>query len=142
MVTLVGFAVWKLFIFYRTALCHCNEPFLRQSSKQQTLWYLCTLTELTWDKLRALLEAHTKNLTFLHSPLSRTFGLEVGAPSLYPLTLQPGWAETGTETSSCQKSWCFQISLCGKSERKVETSESKRKQSPNCRLQLKSECGQ
>lgn len=85
MVTLVGFATWKLFVFYRTALCHCNEPFCRQSSQQQMLWYLHALTELTWDKLRALLETHTKNSTFIHSPLTRTFGLELEAPSLYPL---------------------------------------------------------
>lgn len=86
MVTLVGFATWKLFVFYRTALCHCNEPFCRQSSQQQMLWYLHALTELTWDKLRALLETHTKNSTFIHSPLTRTFGLE-----LLLFTLSSAW---------------------------------------------------
>lgn len=119
--TLVGFAVWKLFIFYRTALHHCNEPFCRQRSQVELSRYLHALAELAWDRLRAL--------------------LELGAPSLYPLALQPGWAGKGTATFTCQKSWCFEISLCGESEGKVETSESKRKQSPNCRLQLNSKCG-
>lgn len=138
--TPVGFAIWKLFIFCRTALRHCNEPFCRQSSQGELSWYLHALVELAWDRLRALQAASTKNSTFIHSPQTRTFCLELGAPSLYPLALQPGQAGKGTETFTCQKSWCFQISLCGESEGKVETSESKRKQSPNCRLQLNSKC--
>lgn len=128
-------------IFYRTALRHCNEPFCGQRSQGELSWYLHALTKLAWDRLRALQAASTKNSTFTCSSQTRTFGLELGAPSLYPLALQPGWAGKGTETFTCQKSWCFQIRLCGESEGKVETSESKRKQSPNSRLQLNSKCG-
>jgi len=103
-----------------------SEPFCRQSSQGELSWYLHILAELAWDRLRALQAAITKNPTFTYSPQIRTFGLELRAPSLHPLALQPVWAGRGTETFTCQKLWCFQVSLCGESERKVETSESKR----------------
>lgn len=80
-----------------------------------------------WGQSRAFQAAGDS--TPVHSPRTRTCDLELVAPSL---ALQPGWAGKRMETFSCQKSSCFQISLCGESERKVETSESKRKQSTNC----------
>lgn len=107
---LVRFAIWKLFIFYRAALCHCKKPFRRQSSQGELSWYLHALAELAWDRLRA---ASTKNSTFIHSLKTRTFGLELGAPSRYPLALQRGGAGKRTETFTSQKSWYFQISLWG-----------------------------
>lgn len=57
----MGFAIWKLFIFCRTALCLCNEMFYRQSSQGELLWYFHTFTVLTWDKVRAFEAANTKN---------------------------------------------------------------------------------
>lgn len=35
LVWMVTTARWKLFIIYRTALHHCNEPFCRQNSQEQ-----------------------------------------------------------------------------------------------------------